>query len=72
MSPAVQVTCSLVLSFAVTAIVLLREVWLARRNRGGGDDRDPRHDPAPQPPPLPPCLVPTEQWRAPVRTRELA
>ena len=71
MSPAVQVTCSLLLSFIVTVIVLLRELWLSRRRRGG-DDRDPRRDPTPQPRPLPPCLVPTEQWRAPVRTRELA
>ena len=71
MSPAVQVAWSLVLSFGVTVIVLLRELWLARRNRGG-DDRDPRRTPTPGPRPLPPCLVPTEQWRAPRRTRELA
>lgn len=72
MSPAVQVTCSLLLSFGVTLVVLLRELWIVRRYRGG-DDRDPRRTPAPSPRPLPPCLVPTEQWRAPAaRTRELA
>ena len=71
MSPAVQVTCSLLLSFGVTLVILLRELWITRRHRGG-DDRDPRREPAPQPRPLPPCLVPNEQWRAPARVRELA
>ncbi len=71
MSPAVQVTWSLLLSFGVTVVILVREMWIARRNRGG-DDRDPRREPTPQPRPLPPCLIPNEQWRAPARTRELA
>ncbi len=71
MSPAVQVTCSLLLSLAVTLFILLRELWLSRRHRGG-DDRDPRRVPPPPPRPLPPCLVPTDQWRAPTRVREPA
>ena len=71
MSPALQVTWSLLLSFGVTLVILLRELWIARRYRGG-DDRDSRPTPAPEPRPLPPCLVPTEQWRAPSRARELA
>ena len=71
MSPVVQVTWSLLLSLGVTVVILLRELWIARRNRGD-DDRDPRPAPSPGPRPLPPCLVPTEQWRAPSRSRELA
>ncbi len=77
-SPALQVTLSGGLSFGIPLVLAIRELIIMRRrprNSGGG----PGPGPAPTPRPisgggrsLPICLIPTEQWRAPERTRELA
>ena len=71
LNPAVQVVLSGCLSFGIPLLIAIYELRSLRRYRpGGGGWRRPA--PAPQPRPLPPCLIPTDQWRAPARVRELA
>ncbi len=75
---AVQVVVSGGLSLGVLLLVALQEWRAIRRNRGGDEDwRRPPANPSPDPSrggngALPTCLIPTDQWRAPARTRELA
>ena len=78
MQSAVQVVVSGGISLGVPLLVALHEWRAIRRNRGGDDDGR-RRPPDPPPDPsrggngaLPTCLIPTEQWRAPTRGRELA
>ena len=77
LNPAVQVVLSGTLSFGIPLMIAIYELRSLRRYRGGdGGWRRPAPDPLPRPTrdgsrPLPACLIPTEQWRAPSRVREL-
>jgi hypothetical protein len=78
LNPAVQVMLSGGLSLGVPLMIAIYELRSLRRYRGG-DEGWPRPAPDPKPSPtrdgsrpLPACLIPTEQWRAPVRVKELA
>ncbi len=75
---AAQIALSGGLSLGVPLLIALYEWRSIRRKRNDDDDgrRDPKN-PAPIPlkgdaKRLPPCLIPTDQWRAPARERELA
>lgn len=77
MNPATQAMLSGGLSFGAVLLVAINELRTLRRGRRGDED-GPRRAPPPPPRPspggtrvLPACLVPTEQWRAPARAREL-
>ena len=78
MSPALQVTLSGGLSFGIPLVLAIREIIVMRRRpRGGGGGGGARPVTSPRPTSggtrtLPTCLIPTDQWRAPSRTRELA
>ena len=77
MSPAMQVALSGGLSFGIPLVLAVREVIaMRRRPRGSGGGPGPQPTPPPRPisggdRSLPVCLIPTDQWRAPSRTREL-
>ena len=77
LNPVVQVVLSGTLSFGIPLLIALYELRSLRRYRpGGGGWQRPAPQPLPRPPPggthpLPACLIPTEQWRAPARAREL-
>ncbi len=74
MDPAVQVICSMSLSFGVPLAIAVRELIMLRRGGGTRDRKLP--EPTPVAPissgsrPLPPCLIPQVPAR-PARTREL-
>lgn len=76
MESAVQLALSAGLTLGIPLLIAVFE-WRASRRKGRDDDdgRRPPHVPAPRPlcgteRRLPPCLIPTDQWRAPIRTRE--
>ena len=83
-NPAVQVVLSGGLSFGIPLLIAMYELRSLRRYRGGGGGwLRPAPDPQPRPNhdgghslgnprPLPACLIPNDQWRAPVRVREIA
>jgi hypothetical protein len=58
LNPAVQVMLSGGLSLGVPLMIAIYELRSLRPKRDGSR-------------PLPACLIPTEQWRAPARPREL-